>query len=59
MVQVTINDVKTGGYYLTLMTGFNDNLDLNGGATYEVLLSKLHNIEKQLNGLISKIRNQR
>lgn len=37
----------------------NDNLDLNGGATYEVLLSKLHSIEKQLNGLISKIRNQR
>ena len=29
MVQVTINDAKTGGYYLTLMTGFNDNLDLN------------------------------
>ena len=34
----------------------NDNLDLNGGATYEVLLSKLHSIEKQLNGLISSIR---
>lgn len=39
--------------------GYFDNLDLNGGATYEVLLSKLHSIEKQLNGLISKIRNQR
>ena len=34
----------------------NDNLDLNGGATYEVLLSKLHSIEKQLNGLIGSIR---
>ena len=31
MVQVTNNDAKTGGYHLTLMTGFNDNdnLDLN------------------------------
>ena len=39
----------------------NDNLDLNltEGATYEILLSKLQSIEKQLNGLISKIRNQR
>lgn len=40
----------------------NDNLDLNlnltEGATYEILLSKLQSIEKQLNGLISKIRNQ-
>ena len=39
----------------------NDNLDLNltEGATYEILLSKLQSLEKQLNGLISKIRNQR
>jgi hypothetical protein len=31
MVQVTKNDAKTGGYHLTLMTGLNDNdnLDLN------------------------------
>lgn len=36
--------------------GYFDNLDLNGGATYEVLLSKLHSIEKQLNGLIGSIR---
>lgn len=34
----------------------NDNLDFNEGATYEVLLSKLHSIEKQLNGLICSIR---
>ena len=34
----------------------NDNLDLNGVATYDVLLSKLQSIEKQLNGLIGSIR---
>ena len=41
----------------------NDSLDLDlnltEGATYEILLSKLQSLEKQLNGLISKIRNQR
>ncbi len=36
--------------------GYFDNLDLNEGATYEVLLSKLQSIEKQLNGLIGSIR---
>ena len=36
----------------------NHNLDVNdnGGATYEELLSKLQSIERQLNALISSIR---
>ena len=34
----------------------NDDHDLNGGATYEDLLSKLQSIERQLNALIGTIR---
>ena len=38
----------------------NDNLNPNKReVTYEVLIDKIHSIERQLNGLISKIRNQR
>lgn len=36
----------------------NDNLDLNEGTTYEDILSKLQSIERQLNALISSVRNR-
>ena len=43
-----------------LNDNINDNLNDNKGeVTYEVLMDKIHSIERQLNGLISKIRNQR
>ncbi|MBQ8704143.1 MAG: four helix bundle protein [Bacteroidales bacterium] len=35
----------------------NANDEDNGGVTYEALLSELHDIEKQLNGLINSVRN--
>ncbi len=35
----------------------NDNDNVNGGVTYEELLSELQDIEKQINGLIANIRN--
>lgn len=34
----------------------NHNANANGGVTYEELLSDLKEIERQINGLISKIR---
>jgi hypothetical protein len=34
----------------------NDNDNANGGVTYEELLSDLKEIERQINGLISRIR---
>ena len=34
----------------------NDNLNVNGGVTYEELLGELQDIEKQINGLIGSIR---
>ncbi len=35
----------------------NDNDNVNGGVTYEELLSELQDIEKQINGLIQTLRN--
>lgn len=39
--------------------GYFDNLDENLDINFQELMDRVHSIERQLNGLISKIRNQR
>ena len=39
--------------------GYFDNLDNNLDINFQELMDRVHSIERQLNGLISKIRNQR
>ena len=50
-VETQLTIAKNVGYFDNL----NDNLDVN----FQELMDRIHSIERQLNGLISKIRNQR
>ena len=56
-VETQLKIAKNIGYF----DNFDVDVDVNGNvvATYEALINKIHSIERQLNGLISKIRNQR
>ena len=54
-VETQLKIAKNIGYF----DNFDVDVDVNGNvvATYEALINKIHSIERQLNGLISKIRN--
>ena len=58
-VETQLKIAKNVGYFDNLDAN-NGNVDvnynLNGELTYEVLVDRIHNIERQLNGLISSIR---
>ena len=55
-VETQLKIAKNVGYF----DNFDKNdLDDNHNVNYQVLMDRLHSIERQLNGLISKIRNQR
>ena len=64
-VETQLLIAKNVGYFENLdvnldVNNCNNNVDLEKkGVTYEILRDKIHSIERQLNGLISKIRNQR
>ena len=54
-VETQLTIAKNVGYFNNL--NLNDNANLNKrGVTYEVLMEKIHCIERQLNALISSIR---
>ena len=57
-VETQLKIAKNVGYFDNLDVDIrNDNLNPNKGeVTYEVLMDKIHSIERQLNGLISSIR---
>lgn len=61
-VETQLKIAKNVGYFDNLDVdnrndNLNDNLNPNKGEmTYEVLMDKIHSIERQLNGLISSIR---
>lgn len=61
-VETQLKIAKNVGYFDNLDVdnrndNLNDNLNPNKGeVTYEVLMDKIHSIERQLNGLISSIR---
>ena len=61
-VETQLKIAKNVGYFDNLDANnrndnLNDNLNPNKGeVTYEVLMDKIHSIERQLNGLISSIR---
>lgn len=58
-VETQLKIAKNVGYFDNLDANKGDvdvNDNLNGELTYEVLVDRIHNIERQLNGLISSIR---
>ena len=57
-VETQLTIAKNVGY-LRSKSNVNDNHNDNRGVTYEESLSELQEIERQINGLISKLRVQR